>query len=48
MTALPVPERPPFTLLTVDAYAALGEDDRFRSELHEGNLVSHQVRCLTT
>jgi Uma2 family endonuclease len=26
-------------LLTVDAYAALGENDRYRSELQEGNLV---------
>ncbi len=25
--------------MTVDAYAALGEDDRYRSELQEGNLV---------
>jgi Uma2 family endonuclease len=33
-----VPE-PPGRLLTVDAYAALGEDDRYRSELQEGNLV---------
>jgi Uma2 family endonuclease len=38
VTALPVPE-PPVSLLTVDAYAALGEDDRYRSELLEGNLV---------
>ncbi|HET9256556.1 MAG TPA: Uma2 family endonuclease [Pseudonocardiaceae bacterium] len=30
---------PPGRLLTVDAYAALGEDDRYRSELLEGNLV---------
>jgi Uma2 family endonuclease len=29
----------PGRLLTVDAYAALGEDDRYRSELQEGNLV---------
>ena len=36
MTALP---EPPDRLLTVDAYAALGEDDRYRSELQEGNLV---------
>lgn len=36
MTALP---EPPGRLLTVDAYAALGEDDRYRSELQEGNLV---------
>jgi Uma2 family endonuclease len=33
-----VPE-PPGRLLTVAAYAALGEDDRYRSELQEGNLV---------
>jgi Uma2 family endonuclease len=33
-----VPE-PPGRLLTVDAYAAMGEDDRYRSELQEGNLV---------
>jgi hypothetical protein len=33
-----VPE-PPGRLLTVDAYAALDEDDRYRSELQEGNLV---------
>jgi Uma2 family endonuclease len=33
-----VPE-PPGRLLTVDAYAALGEDDRYRSELQEGSLV---------
>jgi Uma2 family endonuclease len=33
-----VPELPR-RLLTVDAYAALGEDDRYRSELQEGNLV---------
>jgi Uma2 family endonuclease len=33
-----VPE-PPGRLLTVEAYAALGEDDRYRSELQEGNLV---------
>lgn len=32
MTALPGPE-PPIALLTVDAYAALGEDDRYRSEI---------------
>lgn len=38
MTTLPVPE-PPGRLLTVDGYAALGEDDRYRSELQEGNLV---------
>lgn len=36
MTALP---EPPGRLLSVDAYAALGEDDRYRSELQEGNLV---------
>lgn len=36
MTAVP---EPPGRLLTVDAYAALGEDDRYRSELQEGNLV---------
>lgn len=36
MTA--VPELPGH-LLTVEAYAALGEDDRYRSELQEGNLV---------
>lgn len=36
MTAVP---EPPSRLLTVDAYAALGEDDRYRSELQEGNLV---------
>lgn len=36
MTAMP---EPPGRLLTVDAYAALGEDDRYRSELQEGNLV---------
>jgi len=36
VTALP---EPPGRLLTVDAYAALGEDDRYRSELQEGNLV---------
>jgi Uma2 family endonuclease len=33
-----VPE-PPGRLLTVDAYVALGEDDRYRSELQEGSLV---------
>jgi Uma2 family endonuclease len=33
-----VPELPGH-LLTVEAYAALGEDDRYRSELQEGNLV---------
>jgi Uma2 family endonuclease len=33
-----VPE-PPGRLLTVDAFAALGVDDRYRSELQEGNLV---------
>lgn len=38
MTALPVPELPG-RLLNVDAYVALGEDDRYRSELQEGNLV---------
>ncbi|MGH3933151.1 MAG: Uma2 family endonuclease [Pseudonocardiaceae bacterium] len=36
MTAVP---EPPGRLLTVDAYAALDEDDRYRSELQEGNLV---------
>ncbi len=36
MTA--VPELPGH-LLTGEAYAALGEDDRYRSELQEGNLV---------
>lgn len=36
MPALP---EPPGRLLSVDAYAALGEDDRYRSELQEGNLV---------
>ncbi len=36
MTALP---ELPGRLLTVDAYVALGEDDRYRSELQEGNLV---------
>lgn len=36
MTALPGPSG---RLLTVEAYAALGEDDRYRSELQEGNLV---------
>ncbi len=36
MTAVP---EPPGRLLTVDAYAALGEDDRYRSELQDGNLV---------
>ncbi|MGH3777213.1 MAG: Uma2 family endonuclease [Pseudonocardiaceae bacterium] len=36
MTAVP---EPPGRLLTVDTYAALGEDDRYRSELQEGNLV---------
>ena len=36
MTAVP---EPPGRLLTVDAYVALGEDDRYRSELQEGNLV---------
>ncbi|HEX2297050.1 MAG TPA: Uma2 family endonuclease, partial [Pseudonocardiaceae bacterium] len=36
MTAVP---EPPGRLLTVEAYAALGEDDRYRSELQEGNLV---------
>jgi Uma2 family endonuclease len=30
---------PPGRLLTVEAYAALGENDRYRSELQEGNLV---------
>ncbi|MGH3670282.1 MAG: Uma2 family endonuclease [Pseudonocardiaceae bacterium] len=38
MTALPVPE-PPGHLLTADEYALLGENDRYRSELQEGNLV---------
>jgi Uma2 family endonuclease len=37
MTAVP---EPPSRLLTVEAYAALGEDDRYRSELQEGSLVS--------
>lgn len=36
MTAVP---EPPSRLLTVEAYAALGEDDRYRSELQEGSLV---------
>ncbi len=36
MIAVPQPRG---RLLTVDAYAALGEDDRYRSELQEGNLV---------
>ncbi|MGH3871706.1 MAG: Uma2 family endonuclease [Pseudonocardiaceae bacterium] len=36
MTAVP---ELPGRLLTVDGYAALGEDDRYRSELQEGNLV---------
>ena len=36
MTAMP---EPPGRLLTVDAYVALGEDDRYRTELQEGNLV---------
>jgi Uma2 family endonuclease len=36
VTALP---EPPGRLLTVEAYAALGADDRYRSELQEGNLV---------
>lgn len=36
MTAL---TRPPGRLLTVEEYAALGEDDRNRWELQEGNLV---------
>lgn len=36
MTAVP---EPPGRLLSVDAYTALGEDDRYRSELQEGNLV---------
>ncbi|MGH3868891.1 MAG: Uma2 family endonuclease [Pseudonocardiaceae bacterium] len=36
MTAVP---ELPGRLLTVEAYAALGEDDRYRSELQEGNLV---------
>jgi Uma2 family endonuclease len=39
VTALPVPEPPRVTLLTADAYTELGEDDRYRSELQEGNLV---------
>jgi Uma2 family endonuclease len=33
-----VPE-PPGRLLTVESYTALGEDDRYRSELQEGNLI---------
>ncbi|MGN6609381.1 MAG: Uma2 family endonuclease [Jatrophihabitans sp.] len=36
MTAL---TQPPGRLLTVAEFAALGEDDRHRWELHEGNLV---------
>ena len=36
MTALP---EPPGHLLTIAEYAALGEDDRYRWELQEGNLV---------
>lgn len=36
MTALP---EPPGQLLTIAEYAALGEDDRYRWELQEGNLV---------
>lgn len=36
MTAMP---EPPGRLLTVDAYVALGEDDHYRTELQEGNLV---------
>lgn len=36
MTALPAP---PGRLLTIAEYAALGEDDRYRWELQEGNLV---------
>ncbi|MGH3828131.1 MAG: Uma2 family endonuclease [Pseudonocardiaceae bacterium] len=31
---------PPSRLLTVETYAALGEDDRYRSELREGSLVT--------
>lgn len=37
MTALP---EPPGQLLTIAEYAALGEDDRYRWELQEGNLVT--------
>ncbi len=36
MTALP---EPPGRLLTIAEYAELGEDDRYRWELQEGNLV---------
>jgi Uma2 family endonuclease len=36
VTALP---EPPGRLLTISDYAALGEDDRYRWELQEGNLV---------
>lgn len=36
MTALPMP---PGRLLTITEYAALGEDDQYRWELQEGNLV---------
>lgn len=36
MTALP---EPPGRLLTIAEYAALSEDDRYRWELQEGNLV---------
>lgn len=36
MTALPAP---PGRLLTIAEFAALGEDDRYRWELQEGNLV---------
>ncbi len=36
MTALP---EPPGRLLTISEYAELGEDDRYRWELQEGNLV---------
>jgi Uma2 family endonuclease len=39
VTALPVPEPPWSSPLSVDAYSALGEDDRYRSELQEGNFV---------
>lgn len=36
MTSVP---EPPGHLLTIADYAALGEDDRYRWELQEGNLV---------
>jgi len=36
VTALPAP---PGRLLTIAEFAALGEDDRYRWELQEGNLV---------